>query len=119
MTIIAILTLLFVVGILLERSYEFEIIGLILAALSGVCLFAAIVTIAAIRIDCADKIIRLEERRKVQEQGRESGHPLEGAAWRAEITEANEWLASAQYWNRTIFDIWIPDSVESVKPIKP
>jgi hypothetical protein len=35
-----------------------------------------------------------------------------------EIIEANKWLAKRQYWNETLFDIWIPDKVMELKPIK-
>lgn len=35
-----------------------------------------------------------------------------------EIIEQNKWLATAQYWNKTIFDTWIPDEVDNLKPLK-
>ena len=33
------------------------------------------------------------------------------------ITEFNEWLGSAQYWNTTIFDFYIPDGVMKLEPL--
>ena len=29
----------------------------------------------------------------------------------------NQWLASTQYYNGTMFDLWIPDEVDSLEPI--
>lgn len=44
--------------------------------------------------------------------------PIEGAAWRMKAAEVNAEIAKGRYYNQTVFDIWIPDQIESVEPIK-
>ena len=57
--------------------------------------------------------------KRTTEAGREAGYPLEGAAFQAQIAEANSWLLRAQYWNDTaLFDWYIPDAVENLEPIE-
>ena len=43
---------------------------------------------------------------------------IEDAAWRMKAAEVNAKLASGRYYNGTVFDIWIPDKIESIKPIE-
>lgn len=49
---------------------------------------------------------------------RDSAYKNEAAALTLSIIDANKWLAGTKYWNGTLFDIWIPDEVEQLKPLK-
>ena len=42
---------------------------------------------------------------------------LESATGRADVIELNRWIASTQFYNDTIFDLWIPDEIYDVEPI--
>ena len=43
---------------------------------------------------------------------------IESAAIYVKIIDANKWLTKKQYWNSTVFDLWIPDEVDELKLIK-
>lgn len=43
---------------------------------------------------------------------------LDNATYRLKIAECNAWLASAKYYDSTMFDLWYPDSIRSVNAIK-
>lgn len=43
---------------------------------------------------------------------------FENAAIQIDIAKQNRWLISNQYWNQTIFDIWIPDKIMNLKPLE-
>lgn len=49
---------------------------------------------------------------------RENGSDLEDAAMQIEVMKSNSWLANKKYWNTTIFDLWIPDAINKLEPIK-
>ena len=48
----------------------------------------------------------------------EHGARIESAAFQMKIADVNMWLVKMQYWNETIFDIFIPDEVMALQPIK-
>jgi hypothetical protein len=43
---------------------------------------------------------------------------FELATIQRDAIEKNAWLAKTQYWNVTVFDIWIPDKVMDLQPIR-
>lgn len=43
---------------------------------------------------------------------------IERAALTQKIIETNKWLAKIQYDNNTIWDIFIPDEVNNLEPLK-
>lgn len=42
---------------------------------------------------------------------------VELAAIQQKVVDANRWLARIAYWNSGILGLWIPDAVDSLKPI--
>lgn len=43
---------------------------------------------------------------------------IESAAMNIKITECNQWLARAQYYNKTVFCLYIPNIVDNLQPIQ-
>lgn len=118
MFILIILAALTVTGLVLaKRADSFSLSeGLfgITGIFAGVMLAIALVFLPIQRMDTMANLAGF----RAIEQSREGGTAIEAAAWRMKVAEANAWLASTQYWNGTPFDLWIPDAVESVEPIK-
>lgn len=85
---------------------------------AGITLGVALVMLPVERMNVHNTIAEFESMRTTQKQSRAAGDGLEGTAWRLEKARANRNLASLQYWNDTLFDIWIPDAVETVEPLK-
>ncbi len=85
---------------------------------AGFVLVVALILIPVKRMGVHAGIAEFEAMRTTQEESRAAGDGLEGTAWRLEKAQANRKLASAQYWNTTLFDIWIPDAVETAEPLK-
>ncbi len=45
-------------------------------------------------------------------------HGVERAAIVTQVAEKNAWVKDMQYWNNSLFDIWIPDTVDALRPLK-
>ncbi len=95
--------------------YEFPAVMTLI--FSGVLLFGATISVPISRLETVDTMLRIEAIQQTAINGREID-ALEGAAFRLAISEANQTIASLKYWNSTVFDIWYPDSVEKLEPIK-
>ena len=64
-------------------------------------------------------IQRFKETQKTYERIRaKDAKSLESAAIQVDIAAQNRWLTGLKYWNATIFDIFIPDEIEKLEPIK-
>ena len=63
-------------------------------------------------------IIQFNSVQQTVEACRTRGENIENAAIQIKIIDSNKWLASTKYWNSTIFDIFIPDSIEQLESIK-
>lgn len=79
----------------------------------GFALFVAVMCLPLQRMSCMDELSQINAIRATQPQ-----NAMQDAAWRMKAAEANAELASMKYWNGTAFDIWIPDEVESVRPLQ-
>jgi membrane-associated phospholipid phosphatase len=84
------------------------------AILFGIALLLMAVTVPLNRMQWHARMAQAEAVR----DSRQGGEAIEGAAWRAKVAEVNAMLAGGRYYNSTVFDIWIPDEVLSVKPIE-
>lgn len=120
MTILLILALVLVVGIYRARTgdyYESEK-GVIVAIIAGVCLVIALVLIPLSRMGARAEMAQFRAVAETGEVAREASDPLERAAWTQKVSEANEWLASAQYWSQSVFAIYWPREVNDLEPIR-
>jgi hypothetical protein len=87
--------------------------GVILLGVLGVSMFA--MTVPFERMEWQSTFIEVEAIRET----RGTDHAgIEDAAWRMKAAEVNAKLASGRYYNSTLFDIWVPDQIDDVEPIK-
>lgn len=120
MMILVVLSVLVVIGLVLflSDSLGIEVIGVfaVLVGVTGLLLCAA--TIPLNRMEYHDFTAQLDAMRYSAESSRAAGESLEGAAWRTKVAEVNARIASMQYWNGTAFDLWYPDEVNDLEPLK-
>jgi len=109
-----------IIGIPLFRSDndDWEILGMFLTLAGGMVLVIALFFIFLSPLEIKGDIIRFESTRQSIMIARETGNELEKAAIQHKIINGNQWLAGIKYWNETIFDIFIPDEVMQLKPLK-
>ncbi len=43
---------------------------------------------------------------------------IENAALQLKIIETNQWIINKQYWNGTVFNLWIPNEVDNLELLK-
>ena len=111
LSLLAILVACVVIG---RRSYSAADLCFPIGLVAVVVLFVAVVFLPFSRMDVRASIAEFEAIRA----SRAGGSEIEAAAWRMKVAESNAWLASTRYYNRTVFDIWIPDAVEDLEPIE-
>ena len=93
-------------------------LGAVLMVVAGVLLAVAIMTLSISRYNINAQIQAYHSTISTIETARANGIDLEDAAIQHKIIELNRELAEVQYYNTTIFDIWIPDEVMDLEPIK-
>ena len=119
MLILISLTILLILGIIIAFYVQTEL-GVIIIIISGVLLFVALFALPINYYDYNARIQQFNSTKMTLEIARknESISLLELAAIQQKVIEMNQWLASAKYYNQTIFDIWIPNAIEKLEPIK-
>lgn len=120
MMILIVLSVLVVAGLVLffSDSIGVEVVGMFVLLVGVVGLLLCAATIPLKRMEYHDFKAQLDAMRYSAESSRASGESLEGAAWRTKVAEVNARIASMQYWNGTAFDLWYPDDVDSLEPLK-
>ncbi len=109
-----------VVGTAIAVAAEYEwwgIPGFVLAMLCGIGLAAAGLSLVVEPLAVKSRIAAFHQVRASVEAARERGD-IEAAALALKIIEVNFWLAREQYWNGTCFDLWVPDEVDELEPIR-
>jgi hypothetical protein len=113
------LVILIGIGIKLGTTYDYEGFGVGIAVLSGVVLFVALLFLPANYFREVSNINDYYAVKSTIEESRKNDiSEIERAALTTKIIETNEWLANVQYWNKTIFDIYVPNEVMNLKPLK-
>ena len=121
MTILISLTLLIVLGIFLLRKYNewnAGVAGLLLITFSGMILIIALISLITNPMEVKSDINKFLVTGVTIEIARKAGVDVENAAIQHKIIESNQWLVKEQYYNSTIFGLWIPDEVDNLKPIR-
>lgn len=118
MIILIVAVILTGLGILILRHDEFSFVGILLSVCGGFVLLLFLVFIFLNPLTVKGEIREFESIRQTIAVARETGNELEKAAIQHKIIDNNEWLAGVVYWNETIFDIFIPDEVMQLKPLK-
>jgi len=115
------LAMIFTIGIVLlayfDDSATCEIFGLTLIVAGSACLLITIITIPLERYGTRCQIEEFSSIKQSITQSRLNIN-VESAAMQLKIIKTNQWLVRKKYWNDTLFDIWIPDEVEGLKPLK-
>jgi hypothetical protein len=101
-----------------DFSLASEGIGVILIFFGIVGIVTIAISLPLIHSSIKSEILQFEETKATYEWAREQSVDLEIAAIQLNIAEYNRWLKNKQYWNDTIFGIFIPDRVMELKPIK-
>ena len=95
-----------------------ELIGMFSVITGGACLLIGLILVPVNRMDVNSEIHKIEAMQKTLDEARKSNARLENITIQNKVAELNQELASTKYYNKTIFDLWIPDRVEDVSPIK-
>ena len=94
-----------------------SIIGFVSTVVGGVCLLIALSVLPINIMGTKSEIAQFRALEATAQAGR-GGEPLEMAAYQMKVAEANQWLADKQYWNGTVFGLWVPDEVDNLTPIR-
>lgn len=116
MAIFLALTIIMIVGIMLMCNGKE--VGMVPIVISGMLLLIAVLTLLTHPMEVESDITRFLATEVTIEIARKAGVDVENAAIQHKIIESNQWLAQEQYYNATIFDWWIPDEVDNLKPIR-
>lgn len=115
------LILLFVLGLVL-LYYDPECntgpSGTVLASLSGTFIIICFISLIVNPIDVKANINKFLATKATIETARGTGVVIENIAIQHKIIEANQWLAKEQYYNTTMFKLWVPDEIDNLKPIR-
>lgn len=111
------LAILVIVGAFLMSDYDYEDMGFGIFIMSLICLLIALIIWPVSYYDNMAQIEKYYALERTLESSREK-EQLEDAALMLKVVENNTTLASLKYWNKTIFDIYIPDEIENLKELK-
>lgn len=120
MIITIILCVLTGIGIYLaNKTYDFEILGIIISSVFGLYL---IIHLLIWSLASYDYNLFVEKRKafvSTLENAREKGRELEAAAITKEVAEWNKTLASSKYTNKVfLLSDYIDDRIEDLEPIE-
>jgi len=101
-----------------ECPHIFEFPLIFLLVIVAPALFLSIVALPINRMWVYADIHHIEAVRESIEIARDGECEIERATIQINVADANALLARHQYYNTTVFDIWIPDAVMDVEPIK-
>lgn len=88
-------------------------------AFGSACLLVMIsITIPVIHLATNEEVARFRAVRATVHAARLDGIPLESAAIQIKVTEANQWLAGAQYYRGTLFRCWVPATVDTLELLR-
>jgi len=105
--------------IMLGRSYHPGIGWVILTAISGCTLFFALVAFPVSHSGARDLIIKYHAVKETINQSRQAEiSDIERATLTNTIIAINTEIANYQYWNKTLFDIYIPDKIMELELLK-
>lgn len=122
MLIFLILVCLLVVGVILfnqsGHSSPFEILGGVLIVISTPILAVALITLPTNFYTVKSQIEQFKITEITYKNARLNNILMENAAIQIDVATQNRWLVGQQYWNGTIFDIWIPNEIMDLKLLR-
>lgn len=101
-------------------SYNYnELLSVILVFISGACLLLVMIAWPASYYETLSKINQYEVIKQTIEISRkENISDIERAALTNKIIEMNTWIASVQYDNKHMFELFTPDAVDTLEYLK-
>jgi len=103
----------------LGYTSAFTVVPLVTGIMSTTFLLASLLYVVAGRLDFHRGVQQINATRATIEQARQGENdPLENAAVMLTIVELNQWIATRKYWNTTLFDLWVPDEVDQLEPLR-
>ena len=80
-------------------------------------LFLAIVLLPISHMSYNGEIREFESTRRTIQTARKKGISTENSAVILSIIEKNDWLENAQYYNKTIYRLYVPNKVDTMKSL--
>lgn len=106
-------------GIYMHQKDEWEMGWAITSIITGMVLFVALIMLPISYYNDMSKIKQYNSAEAtIQEARTKNISDIERAALTTKIIDENQWLANEQYWNKTIFDLYIPNEVMKLQPLK-
>ena len=117
MLIIIISGLALIGGIVWYQFDEYSLIPVALGGTGGIILISLLILLYFNPMEINSDIqgFKAIEQTIQTDRGNEN---LENTALKMKIIDANRWLAKTQYYNNTVWGLWIPDTIEDLEPIK-
>lgn len=92
--------------------------GGVLTVASGFTLLGVIAALPIYHFETGAEIDAFKAVQITIEQARKSNVNFETVAIQHKIIECNKWLAKKKYYNSSIMDLWVPDEISKLSPIK-
>lgn len=108
----------FVIAQRIKYSSELDVPFLIVGVITAITFFLFLIAVPLERMDTLAGMAKVEATRIAFEESRKSGDNVERYTRLDEIISVNQWLAKEKYYNNSAFDLWVPDEIESIQPIK-
>ena len=121
MIITIILVVLFVLGLYLSRSYDFDthMAGVLTSIITGVLLILHVAQISLASYEYHKLAIKRTSIVETLKESRTNSGVIERAAITKDVIKFNSYIAELKYKNTTsFFDPYIDDRIELMKPIK-
>lgn len=117
MLILGILVAVIVIGIVL-MAFDHDELGPVLTTAGIIILVIVLIILPLSRLGYRASIAQYKAVETTLSTLRADGEGLEDAAIQHKVIGMNRWLAGTQFYNTTIWDIWIPDEVMDLEPLK-
>jgi len=109
MIIFVLLLGLVILGYFLKKNDKTEVPGMMCMLMGGTLLSIALITMPLSRMEYGAAIQKYEVIQHTLEKARENSHELENATLTLHISDINQKIASARYYNDSIFGLWVLD----------
>lgn len=117
MELLIILAAIGILGVLINKFANSAVVSII-----GVVAFASLViyliVIMFLYYTTKAEIKEFHSLEAEFQSAKAKGNVYTNTALLVDVRESNEWLSNAQNWNRTIFELCIPDEINELKPIE-
>jgi len=116
--IFIILIAILVLGLILLYFDSNPLLGSILSLTGIIFLSSALITLPVQYYIIKSELVQFERVRTTLVESRSSLSDIERAAMIIQIADKNQWLEGLRYWNDTIFEYYILDTVDTTPMIQ-